>query len=51
MKWKGLIDSPWSLYMKTLMLNISVKFHSDIPYRKGTIDHKLFSDKSREDNS
>ena len=29
--------------MKPLMLNISVKFHSDIPNRKGTKGHKLFS--------
>ena len=37
--------------MKPLILNISVNFHSNIPYRKGTKGHKLFLDISRADNS
>ena len=37
--------------MKPLILNISVNFHSNIPYRKGTKGHKLFLDTSRADNS
>ena len=33
MNWKGKGDGPYYKYV-TLMFNISVKFHSDIPYSK-----------------